>query len=70
MDKVAVIKVENENKWSVAKEVCMGSGKQENQIKCVAISNRGLVSGWLSSEINTVSTSFFRSGVALKVPIT
>ena len=46
MDKVIVLKVENDNRWSVAKEVSVESGKHENQIKCVTISSCGLVSGW------------------------
>lgn len=71
MDKVVVIKIENSNKWSMAQEVCVGSGKQENQIKCVTISNCGLVSFWLSSKVNAViSLAFFRSGVVLKVQVT
>ena len=46
VDKVIVLKVENDNRWSVAKEVSVESGKHENQIKCVTISSCGLVSSW------------------------
>ena len=43
-DKMVVLKVDNSNKWSLAKEVCVKTEKNENQIKCVTISNNQLVS--------------------------
>jgi len=46
LDMLIVLKIENVNRWSVAKEVCMETGKNENQIKCVTVSNHGLVSSF------------------------
>ena len=43
LDKMVVLKVDNSNKWSLAKEVCVETNKNENQIKCVTISNNKLV---------------------------
>ena len=44
MDKIVVLKIDNSNRWSLAQEVYMKTVKNENQIKCVTISNNKLVS--------------------------
>lgn len=47
LDKIIVLKIDG-NRWTLAKEMLMETGKNENQIKCVTISNRGLV--WCSTK--------------------
>ena len=45
LDMMLVLRIENDKKWSVVKEVSVGNtGKNESQVKCVAVSNNGLVS--------------------------
>lgn len=45
LDMMLVLRIENDKKWSVVKEVGVGTtGKSESQVKCVAVSNNGLVS--------------------------
>ena len=39
-----MLRIENDKKWSVVKEISVGTtGKNESQVKCVAVSNNGLV---------------------------